>query len=99
MKLQPSSEHPHGLTDADFDSLFTRSKPVIFAFHGYPWLIHHLVQDAIDRLPQLADRGSYLKQEAKAKLLEHRAYICKHGKDMLEVADWKWPGSLAHSVP
>jgi xylulose-5-phosphate/fructose-6-phosphate phosphoketolase len=42
MKLQPSSEHPHGLTDADFDSLFTTDKPVIFAFHGYPWLIHRL---------------------------------------------------------
>ncbi len=42
MKLQPSSEHPHGLSDSDFDSLFTTSKPVIFAFHGYPWLIHRL---------------------------------------------------------
>jgi xylulose-5-phosphate/fructose-6-phosphate phosphoketolase len=42
MKLQPSSEHPHGLNDSDFDSLFTRDKPVIFAFHGYPWLIHRL---------------------------------------------------------
>ncbi|MDE2349826.1 MAG: phosphoketolase, partial [Gammaproteobacteria bacterium] len=42
MKLQPESEHPHGLSDADFDSLFTRDKPVIFAFHGYPWLIHRL---------------------------------------------------------
>jgi xylulose-5-phosphate/fructose-6-phosphate phosphoketolase len=42
MKLQPASEHPHGLTDSDFDSLFTRDKPVIFAFHGYPWLIHRL---------------------------------------------------------
>ena len=42
MKLQPSSEHPHGLNDSDFDSLFTRAKPVIFAFHGYPWLIHRL---------------------------------------------------------
>jgi xylulose-5-phosphate/fructose-6-phosphate phosphoketolase len=42
MRLQPSSEHPHGLSDADFDSLFTRDKPVIFAFHGYPWLIHRL---------------------------------------------------------
>jgi xylulose-5-phosphate/fructose-6-phosphate phosphoketolase len=42
MKLQPSSEHPHGLTDPDFDSLFTTDKPVIFAFHGYPWLIHRL---------------------------------------------------------
>jgi xylulose-5-phosphate/fructose-6-phosphate phosphoketolase len=41
-RLQPSSEHPHGLTDADFDSLFTRDKPVIFNFHGYPLLIHRL---------------------------------------------------------
>jgi hypothetical protein len=42
MKLQPASEHPHGLTDADFDILFTKDKPIIFAFHGYPWLIHRL---------------------------------------------------------
>jgi xylulose-5-phosphate/fructose-6-phosphate phosphoketolase len=42
MKLQPTSEHPHGLNDSDFDSLFTKDKPIIFAFHGYPWLIHRL---------------------------------------------------------
>jgi xylulose-5-phosphate/fructose-6-phosphate phosphoketolase len=42
MTLQPESEHPHGLSDRDFDSLFTTDKPVIFAFHGYPWLIHRL---------------------------------------------------------
>jgi xylulose-5-phosphate/fructose-6-phosphate phosphoketolase len=42
MKLQPKSEHPHGLSDVDFDDLFTRDKPVIFAFHAYPWLIHRL---------------------------------------------------------
>jgi xylulose-5-phosphate/fructose-6-phosphate phosphoketolase len=42
MKLEPASEHPHGLSDRDFDSLFTVDKPVIFAFHGYPWLIHRL---------------------------------------------------------
>ncbi|HVW71113.1 MAG TPA: phosphoketolase family protein [Steroidobacteraceae bacterium] len=42
MKLQPQSEHPHGLSDKDFDDLFTVDKPVIFAFHGYPWLIHRL---------------------------------------------------------
>jgi xylulose-5-phosphate/fructose-6-phosphate phosphoketolase len=41
-KMQPSSEHPHGLSDRDFDSLFTVDKPVIFNFHGYPWLIHRL---------------------------------------------------------
>jgi xylulose-5-phosphate/fructose-6-phosphate phosphoketolase len=42
MKLQPASEHPHGLPDKEFDSLFTTDKPLIFAFHGYPWLIHRL---------------------------------------------------------
>ena len=42
MKLQPSAEHPNGLSDKDFDALFTIDKPIIFAFHGYPWLIHRL---------------------------------------------------------
>jgi len=42
MRLQPDTEHPHGLADRDFDQLFTTDKPVIFAYHGYPWLIHRL---------------------------------------------------------
>ena len=42
MKLEPDTEHPHGLNDQDFDALFTQDKPVIFAFHGYPWLVHRL---------------------------------------------------------
>ena len=42
MRLQPQTEHPHGLSDMDFDELFTKDKPVIFAFHAYPWLIHRL---------------------------------------------------------
>lgn len=42
MTLQPAEEHPHGLTNQDFDALFTRDKPIIFAYHGYPWLIHRL---------------------------------------------------------
>jgi xylulose-5-phosphate/fructose-6-phosphate phosphoketolase len=42
MTIQPSSEHPHGLPDVDFDSMFTVDKPIIFAYHGYPWLIHRL---------------------------------------------------------
>jgi xylulose-5-phosphate/fructose-6-phosphate phosphoketolase len=42
MTLQPASEHPHGLPDAEFDSMFTIDKPIIFAFHGYPWLVHRL---------------------------------------------------------
>jgi len=43
MRLQPESEHPHGMSDAEFDALFTRTAPVIFAYHGYPWLIHRLI--------------------------------------------------------
>jgi xylulose-5-phosphate/fructose-6-phosphate phosphoketolase len=42
MRLQPASEHPHGLSDVEFDSLFTTDRPVVFAYHGYPWLIHRL---------------------------------------------------------
>ena len=48
MKLQPQSEHPHGLSDFDFDLLFTRNKPIIFAYHGYPWLIHRLTYRRTD---------------------------------------------------
>ena len=133
MKLEPATEHPHGLSDMDFDSLFTTDKPVIFAYHGYPWLIHrltyrranhhnihvrgykeegtittafdmtvlndmdrfHLVQDVIDRLPQLISRGAYLKQRLQDKLVEHRRYICEHGEDMPEIRNWKWPGPAA----
>jgi xylulose-5-phosphate/fructose-6-phosphate phosphoketolase len=42
MRLQPASEHPHGLTDVEFDALFTTDRPVVFAYHGYPWLVHRL---------------------------------------------------------
>jgi xylulose-5-phosphate/fructose-6-phosphate phosphoketolase len=42
MRLQPETEHPHGMTDPEFDALFTTNRPVIFAYHGYPWLIHRL---------------------------------------------------------
>ena len=128
MKLQPQSEHPHGLSDLDFDELFTKDKPVIFAFHAYPWLIHrltyrrtnhdnihvrgykeegtittpfdmtvlndldrfHLVIDAIDRVPQIQDRGVHLKQQLKDKLIEHQQYIRKNGEDLPEVRNWKW---------
>lgn len=130
MKLQTETAHPHGLKDADFDMLFTKDKPVIFAFHGYPWLIHrltynrtnhvnihvrgykeegtittafdmtvlndmdrfHLVQDVLDRLPNLGDEVAYLKQEMQDKLIEHKYYIRKNGQDMPEVRDWNWNG-------
>ena len=42
MKLEPDTEHPHGLSEHDFDAFFTKDKPIVFAFHGYPWLIHRL---------------------------------------------------------
>ena len=42
MTLQPSTEHPHGLDDKEYDALFTKDRPIIFNFHGYPWLIHRL---------------------------------------------------------
>jgi xylulose-5-phosphate/fructose-6-phosphate phosphoketolase len=128
MKLQPAGEHPHGLPDRDFDALFTKDKPIIFAFHGYPWLIHrltyrrtnhgnihvrgykeegttttpfdmvvlnqldrfHLVDDVIDRLPQLGARAAYFKQAIDEKLIEHKQYIQEHGDDMPAISNWMW---------
>ncbi|MEG4285866.1 phosphoketolase family protein [Microcoleus sp. A006_D1] len=139
MTLQPTSEHPHGLSDRDFDALFTKDKPVIFAFHGYPWLIHrltyrrtnhpnihvrgykeegttttpfdmvvindldrfHLVGDVLDRVPKLSSVAAYGKQAMRDKLIDHREYITKHGDDMPEIRDWKWPhgGAVASDAP
>jgi xylulose-5-phosphate/fructose-6-phosphate phosphoketolase len=56
LKLERQSEHPHGLSDKDFDSLFTKNKPVIFAFHGYPWLIHRLTYNRTNN-PNIHVRG------------------------------------------
>jgi xylulose-5-phosphate/fructose-6-phosphate phosphoketolase len=49
MKLQPQSEHPHGLSETDYDSLFTKDKHIIFGFHGYPWLVHRLTYRRTNR--------------------------------------------------
>ena len=138
MKLQPQSEHPHGLSDIDFDGLFTRDTPVIFAFHGYPWLIHrltyrrtnhynihvrgykeegtittpfdmtvlneldrfHLVMDVIDRVSAAGEKGVYLKQQLRDKLVDHKQYIDKNGEDMPEIRDWTWASHLrSRDVP
>jgi xylulose-5-phosphate/fructose-6-phosphate phosphoketolase len=131
MTLQPHEEHPHGLTDHDFDALFTTDKPVIFAYHGYPMLIHrltyrranhrnvhvrgyneegttttpfdmvvrnnldrfHLASDVIDRVPKLGYMAAYAKQAMRDKLIEHKQYITRHGDDMPEVKNWRWPAA------
>jgi xylulose-5-phosphate/fructose-6-phosphate phosphoketolase len=133
MTLQPQGEHPHGLSDKDFDVLFTKDRPIVFAFHGYPWLIHrltyrrtnhpnlhvrgykeegttttpfdmcvlndldrfHLVQDVIDRVPQLGSRAAYAKQAIRDALIEHREYIAEHGEDHPKIVGWKWEGQAA----
>jgi xylulose-5-phosphate/fructose-6-phosphate phosphoketolase len=128
MALEAQAAHPHGLSDADFDSIFTTDKPVIFAFHGYPWLVHrltykrhnhdnfhvhgyqeegttttpfdmtvlnqldrfHLAADALDRVPRLGATAGHVQQMLRDRLIAHRAYVCRHGKDMPEIADWRW---------
>jgi xylulose-5-phosphate/fructose-6-phosphate phosphoketolase len=56
MKLQPEEEHPHGLSDREFDTIFTKDKPIIFNYHGYPWLIHRLTYRRTNH-PNLHVRG------------------------------------------
>jgi xylulose-5-phosphate/fructose-6-phosphate phosphoketolase len=133
MALESKNQHPHGLSDSEFDSIFTTDKPVVFAFHGYPWLLHrltykrtnhdnfhvhgyqeegttttpfdmtvlneidrfHLASDAIDRIPRLHDTAGHLKQLLRDKLIEHRTYVTKYGRDLPEIADWRWKDRAA----
>ena len=127
-KLQPNYEHPHGMSDAEYDLLFTPNTPVIFNFHGYTGLVHeltyrrhnnrlmhvrgykeegtittpfdvrvqndidrfHLVIEALKNLPKLGNRGGYLYQKMRNKLVEHKQYIHDYGEDLPEVAGWKF---------
>ena len=127
MRLQSEEQHPHGLSQQEYNAIFTADKPIVFAFHGYPSLIHeltykrvnknihvrgyieegtittpfdmrvlnrldrfNLVQTAVYNLPQLGNRGAYLIQQMKDKLVEHKQFIAKYGVDLPEVANWKW---------
>jgi xylulose-5-phosphate/fructose-6-phosphate phosphoketolase len=70
------------LSEHNFDALFTKNKPIVFAFHGYSWLIHHL--------PQLGARSAKLKKLVQGKLVEHEKYNDKYGLDMPEIRKLKW---------
>ena len=54
MRLLPDTAHPHGLPESEFDTLFTEDRPVIFAFHGYPWLVHRLTYRRRNGTPSTA---------------------------------------------
>lgn len=137
MALQTQEQHPHGKSDQEFDALFTVDKPVIFAFHGYPTLVHrltyqrnnhrnfhvrgfieegttttpfdmtvlneldryHLAQEAILRVPGLADAHPELLDDLQERIAEHHRYVREHGEDVPEVQNWKWPSATASGAP
>jgi xylulose-5-phosphate/fructose-6-phosphate phosphoketolase len=67
MKLQPADEHPHGLSDTDYDSIFTTGKHIIFAFHGYPWLIHRLTYCRANRDLHVCDASAGPTEDLPAR--------------------------------
>lgn len=131
LALQTREQHPHGLEDGAFDEIFTADKPVVFAFHGYPALIHrltyqrnnhrnfhvkgfneegttttpfdmtvlneldryHLAQEAIMRVPGLAEKASEVLDKLQEKLAEHHRWVREQGEDLPEVLNWVWPTS------
>ncbi len=130
MSLQQPADHPHGLSHATFDTVFTRDRPVIFAFHGYPWLVHrlihgrtqverfhvhgfneegttttpfdmtvlngldrfHLAMAAVERVPRMGEVSAHFVQHLRDRLIDHQRYVRRHGEDMPEIRDWRWPG-------
>jgi len=137
MALQTQEQHPHGKSEEEFDALFTLDKPVIFAFHGYPTLVHrlayqrknhrnfhvrgfneegttttpfdmtvlneldryHLAQEAILRVPGLADRHPELLDDLQERIAEHHRYVREYGEDVPEVRNWKWPSQTGSGAP
>lgn len=137
MALQTQEQHPHGKSEEAFDALFTLDKPVIFAFHGYPALVHrltyqrsnhhnfhvrgfneegttttpfdmtvlneldryHLAQEAILRVPGLADRHPELLDDLQERIAEHHRYVREYGEDVPEVRGWKWPSETGAGAP
>lgn len=131
MRLQDASEHPHGLPASDFDGIFTPDKPVIFAYHGYPALIHRLTYrrtnqeglhvrgykeegttttpfdmamlngidrfqlaiDAIDRVPDLAEKHSLVRQSLQDRRMQAREHTRIHGEDPEDLRNWTLGGS------
>lgn len=128
-KMTQDREHPHGLSDRDFDTLFTVDRPIIFNFHGYPWLIHRLAyrrtnhrnlhvrgykekgnintplelaieneidrfslaMDVINRVPRLQVAGAHVKERLHNMRIACRDYAYRHGTDLPEQKDWRWP--------
>ncbi|XXH01886.1 hypothetical protein Hte_008248 [Hypoxylon texense] len=128
-KLIHHTDHPHGLTDAEWTALFTADKPIIFNFHSYPWLVHRLTykrpgnanihvrgykekgnidtplelairnqtdrfslaMDAIDRMPQLGNRGAAARDALKSQQVAAANFSFENGVDPQFLSDWSWP--------